>query len=166
MIDLIENPEAIQWPTFDAVGMMFDFSTWVPADFIFSPPGSKTVNWKPEPSWISKRLLVKRVLPDAKMVRGMFGKLAVASNSFSDQVGGGSLTGWQENDDIKGIWERAYRNLTTGTFNSLWLRNRITKAREEMAKREEGRGRTQPDKTVADYPDFPRGVLQPLRNSR
>jgi hypothetical protein len=115
-----------------------DMMFWNNCDLTYPAP-----QVKPEPSWISKRLFVKRVLPDATMVRGLFGKLAVVSNTFSDQFGGGSLTGWQENDDVKSIWERAYRNLTTGTFNSLWLRNRIAKAKQEMAKREEGRGRTE-----------------------
>lgn len=100
-------------------------------------------DWKPEATWISKRRFVKDALPDAEFKRGLFGKLAVVSHTFSEQTGGRSLTGWQywQYEGLKQIWTRAYNQLTQFDYDSVALRHVIRQARAKMVEREKGRGR-------------------------
>jgi hypothetical protein len=98
-------------------------------------PDSKP-DWKPEATWISKRRFVLDALPDAVIRRGLFGKLAVVSDTFSGQTGGMSLTGWQY-EDLKQIWTRAYNQLTKFDYDSVALRHVIRQARAKMVERKE-----------------------------
>ena len=75
-----------------------------------------------------------------------FSKLAVVSQTFHDQTGGMSLTGWQY-EDLKQIWTRAYDQLTKFDYDSVALRHVIRQARANMrrgmkAEVEPSRGRS------------------------
>lgn len=106
----------------------------------FDPTPKGVVDWKPEATWISKRRFVLDALPDAEIKRGLFSKLAVVSQTFHEETGGMSLTGWQY-EDLKQIWTRAYDQLTQFNYDNVVLRYRIRWARANMVERGEVRGK-------------------------
>ena len=112
---------------------------------------TEAIRTRPEATWISKRRFVLDALPDSEIKRGLFSKLAVVSQTFHDQTGGMSLTGWQY-EDLKQIWTRAYDQLTKFDYDSVALRHVIRQARAKMVEREKGRGRTLPrGRTVQEH---------------
>ena len=129
----IDNPEAIfyEW----RISYTF-LNSRTGETFDPTPPKPTPTKLPNSVSILLKRRFVLDVLPDAQRIAGMFSKNAIVSKRFSEQTGGGSLTGWQY-DSVSEIWDRAYRNLNDnyGRFDSPALRHLIREARSNLVTR-------------------------------